>query len=134
MSSCIIRYAFLPLHFVSISLQIKRVKRSVEHESNSNLDAPVLLRSKRHEIPAPALNRIKREGRDISEQLDEALERVKRNKRDVSEQTELVRVKRGDVEQQDPELTRVSNSRFTTLYFKQKRYILEKNIRLLLID
>ena len=102
------------------------MKRSVEYESNSNLDTPVLLRSKRHEIPASALNRVKRERRDVSDQLDEALERVKRNKRDVSEQIELVRVKRGDVEQQDPELTRVSNSRFTTLYFKQTRNIIEK--------
>ena len=115
---------------MSISLQIELVKRSVEHESNSNLDAPILLKVKRHEIPAPALDRVKKERRDISEQLDEALKRVKRNKRDVSEHTELVRVKRGDVEQQDPELTRVSNSRFTTLYFKQTRNILEKNIKL----
>ena len=112
---------------MSISLQIKRVKRSVEHESNLNLDAPILLRAKRHEIPAPALDRVKRERRDISEQLDEALERVKRNRRDVSEQTELVRVKRGDVEQQDLELTRVSNSRFTTLCFKRTRSIVDKN-------
>ena len=88
----------------------------MEHESNLNFDTLALLRVKRDEIPSPALNRVKRERRDISDQLDEALERVKRSKRDVSEQAELVRVKRGDVEQQDAELIRVSNRHFTILY------------------
>ena len=113
---------------MSISLQIKRVKRSVENESNVNLGTLPLLRVTRDEIPTPALNRVKRERRDISDQLDEALERVKRSKRHVSEQTELVRVKRGDVVQQVTELIRVSGGHFTTLYIKQSKDLHTRNI------
>ena len=75
----------------------------------------------RNEVEEPDLVRVKRQKRDLTEQLDEALLRVKRNKRDVSEQA-LLKVKRGDIDRSDLELTRVCDSITSQRMYDSVRY------------